>query len=166
MEREPAGNGTTPAPPRPPAGRLSHPHVDQRLLEALLAYALNATSAARPRSRSNGQQPIAPARAEGLSGVIELDPESAAGELSEPVPLGGSPPPKIEPPEESKPTHLAKSQYGIALCAIGLLAFIVVAAFVTLWRGQNIDTLTRLLEIIFAPVVAVVAAAVAFYYRG
>jgi hypothetical protein len=42
----------------------------------------------------------------------------------------------------------------------------VVGSFVTLWHGQNIEDLTRLLEIIFAPLVAVVGVAVAFYYRG
>jgi hypothetical protein len=35
-----------------------------------------------------------------------------------------------------------------------------------LWRGGNVDNLTRLLDIIFAPLVAVVGVAVAFYYRG
>ena len=74
-------------------------------------------------------------------------------------------PGNITDPEYGKPTHLAKVRFRIALCSLALLAFIVVAAFVTLWAGRSIDNLTRLLEIIFAPVIAVVAAAVAFYYR-
>ena len=89
------------------------------------------------------------------------------GELSEPVRVrGGDPLPNFAPPKEGKPTHLAKSRYVIALCSVALLTFVVVAAFVTIWRGQNIDNLTRVLEIIFAPIVAVVAAAVAFYYHS
>jgi len=49
---------------------------------------------------------------------------------------------------------------------VGLLIFVVVASFVSLWHGMKIDDLTRLLEIIFAPLVAVVAVVVAFYYRS
>jgi len=164
MDGEFAGNGTTPAPDPPLAS-----DVDERLLEALLTYALNVTSAARPRNRSNGQQRAAPAAAEeeGLSGLIKLGAESAVKELGEPVRVqGGEPPPKFAPPKEGKPTHLARSRYVIALCSVALLTFVVVAAFVTIWRGENIDNLTRVLEIIFAPIVAVVAAAVAFYYRS
>ena len=163
MDGEPAGNGATPATDLPLPS-----DVDERLLEALLAYALNVTSAARPKSRSNSQQHPAPAGAgEGLSGFVKLGGESAVGELSEPVRVhGGDRPPKFAPPKEGKPTHLAKSRYVIALCSVALLTFVVVAAFVTIWRGQNIDNLTRVLEIIFAPIVAVVAAAVAFYYHG
>jgi hypothetical protein len=99
-----------------------------------------------------------------LSEPRVLGPESPEGELSAPVGLASAPR-EIAAPEYGKPTHLAKSRFRIALCSIVILAFIVVAAFVTLWTGRSIDGLTRLLEIIFAPVVAIVASAVAFYYR-
>lgn len=106
---------------------------------------------------------------EGLSPPTVLDTGSSEGKLSGPVILPAvSPetaPGNITDPEYGKPTHMAKVRFRIALCSLALLAFIVVAAFATLWSGQNIENLTRLLEIIFAPVVAVVAAAVAFYYR-
>ncbi len=160
MEREPAGNEALPAASRSPGARaIRRGSIPPK-------QGGNATSATRPKSRSNGQPPAAAAwPAEGLSEPVELDAESAEGELSEPVMLGSAPP-QIASPEEGKPTHLAKSRYHIALCAIALLAFVVVASFVTLWLGQSIDNLTRLLEIIFAPIIAVVAAAVAFYYHG
>jgi hypothetical protein len=162
MEGEPAGNGTTPATSRATARRLPDPHVDERLLlEALLTYALNATSvlnatsAARPRSRSNGQQPTAPARAEEEPlGLIKMA-ESAEGDV----------PGSLVSPVVGK-SHLAWARLAIALCSVALLVFVVVAAFATIWRGQDIDILTRLLEIIFAPIVVVVGAAVAFYYKG
>jgi hypothetical protein len=157
MAGEPAGNGTTPATSRPTARRLPDPYVNERLLlEALLTYALNTTSAARPRSKNNGQQPTAPAGAEEeLPGFIELGPESPAGEV----------PGSLVSPIVGK-SHLAWARLAIALCSIALLVFVVVAAFATIWRGQDIDTLTRLLEIIFAPILVVVGAAVAFYYKG
>lgn len=159
MEGEPAGNGTAPATSRPTARRLPDLHANERLLlEALLAYALNATSAPRPGSRSNGQRPAAPAESEegrGLYQPAELDPES---------PVGDVPGPLVSPVVGK--SHLAWARLAIALCSVALLMFVVVAAFATIWKGQNIDNLTRLLEIIFAPIVAVVAAAVAFYYKG
>jgi len=77
----------------------------------------------------------------------------------------GTQPPKIAAPEEGK-SHMTIPQFTIALFSVAILAFIVVAAFVTIWRRQDTDALTRLLEIIFAPIVAVVAVAVAFYYKG
>jgi hypothetical protein len=52
------------------------------------------------------------------------------------------------------------------MSSVALLTFVVVASFVTIWLGKPIDDLTRLLEILFAPLVALVAAAVAFYYRS
>ena len=105
-----------------------------------------------------------PVHLEGLSDPVELDAESAAGDLSEPFEMG-SPPPKIAPPQESEST-LARSRFAFAVSSVALLAFVVVASFVSLWLGLKIDDLTRLLEIMFAPLVALVAAAVAFYYRG
>lgn len=57
-------------------------------------------------------------------------------------------------------------RFRLATASIAILAAVVVAAFVIVWRGQNVDRLARVLEILFAPLVAVVGAAVAFYYRG
>jgi len=60
------------------------------------------------------------------------------------------------------------ARFWIALIALAILAFVVVASFVTLWLPHPaIDDLTRVLEILFAPLVALVGIAVAFYYyRG
>jgi hypothetical protein len=99
-----------------------------------------------------------------LSEPRVLGPGPSGGELSGPVGLASAPE-GIATPEYGKPTHLARARFRIALCSIAVLAFIVVAAFASLWSGQSIDSITRLLEVVFAPVVAVVTAAVAFYYR-
>ncbi|SRR5579871_1780588 len=97
---------------------------------------------------------------------LELGDEGEEGKLSEIVTLD-EPPPEIAPPRESKPTHLATSRYRIALLSIALLSFVVVASFADVLLGKSIEDLTRLLDVIFAPIVALVAAAVAFYYyRG
>jgi hypothetical protein len=156
MAGEPAGTGTTRATSRPGARTARRGSVSP-------GSAGNPTSAARPRGNSTGQR-AAPAPPEGLSEPFEPDADAAAGDLSEPFETVSSPP-KIAPPKEGTPT-LARSRFVFALCSVALLAFVVVASFVTLWRGQRADDLTRLLEIMFAPLVAVVAAAVAFYCRG
>jgi len=77
-----------------------------------------------------------------------------------------SPKPLLNP-KEGKPVDLATVRFRIALFSMAILAFVVVASFVSLWRAQpSIDNLTRLLEIIFAPLVALAGVAVAFYYRS
>ncbi len=46
-----------------------------------------------------------------------------------------------------------------------ILGLVVIASFAILWRAKaNTDDLTRVLEIIFAPIVALVGATLAFYY--
>jgi hypothetical protein len=124
--------------------------------------------------RSNGRRRTAPVQAEGeLSGPVQLGTpllqslplEDEEEGLSGPVQLD-TPPLQVLPPEYGKAAHLAVVRFRIALFSIAILSFVVVASFVTLWLGQSVDNLTRVLEIIFAPLVALVAAAVAFYYRS
>lgn len=62
--------------------------------------------------------------------------------------------------------RLAVRRFAVACIVVVALAVVVITSFVTLWVGGNIDSLTRLLEIIFAPIVAVVAVALGFYYRS
>jgi hypothetical protein len=46
-----------------------------------------------------------------------------------------------------------------------ILGLVVIAPFVILWRAKaDTDDLTRVLEIIFAPIVALVGVTLAFYY--
>ncbi len=123
----------------------------------------NVTVAAQPGNTSNGQRPPAPVPPEGLSVPVVQDSGFQATDMSGPI---SERPGKIVTPQQVRATHLAWSRFTLALCSVALLGFVVVASFLTLWRGQGIEDLTRLLEIIFAPIVAVVAAAVAFYYRG
>lgn len=159
MVREPAGSRTTPrsAAPSPGARTVRRGSVPSK-------PAGKATTPAPARSRSNGRVQDGQAQPEGLSAPFEVDADHAPVELSGPGPVGTSPP-GIAQPEESNPTP-PWSRFWLALCAVGLLTFVVVASFVSLWHGMKIDDLTRLLEIIFAPLVAVVAVVVAFYYRS
>ena len=158
MEREPTGNKTPRATSPSPAAHTTRRGSVPR------GPAGNATSPVQPRSRENGQPQEVPAHLQGLSAPFEVGAQPSAGELG-PQQVVGSPPPGIAHPEESNPT-LARSRFALALCSVALLTFVVVAAFVSLWQGVKVDDLTRLLEILFAPLVAVVAAALAFYYRG
>ena len=116
---------------------------------------------------ANGRQRAVRTQEAELSEPVPLEGESAEeGGLSRPVPLEYAPP-EIAAPKQGKPTQLATARLLIALCSIVILTFVVVASFVTLWLSKSsIDNLTRVLEIVFAPLVALVAAAVAFYYRG
>ncbi len=85
MEREPAGDDASPAASRPPGPR------QYRRGSVPAKPPGTATSAARPRSRSNGRPPGAAAAAAGglsepvVSGPAGVDAESAEGELSAPV---------------------------------------------------------------------------------
>ena len=59
------------------------------------------------------------------------------------------------------------SRSSIALLIVGSLAFIVVAAFVTLWtRGKqtSIDDITRLVQALIGPVAGIVGAVTGFYF--
>jgi len=79
----------------------------------------------------------------------------------------GSTPPPLGRPKFGRTIHVSTARFFIALCSIATLVFVVVAAFVTIWRNNvPVDNLMRVLEVIFAPLVALVGIAVAFYYRG
>jgi hypothetical protein len=67
----------------------------------------------------------------------------------------------------AKPVHLSTARYRIARAAMAILGLVVIASFVILWRARaSVDDLTRVLEIIFAPIVALVGVTLAFYYRS
>ena len=54
----------------------------------------------------------------------------------------------------------------IASALVGLLFMIVLLAFISHWWGVNYDELKGLLELIIAPVVALVGSATGFYFGG
>lgn len=55
----------------------------------------------------------------------------------------------------------------IALTLIGLLIAIVMASFVTLWvHPDYLEQMRGLLELIFAPIIALVGSATGFYFGG
>jgi hypothetical protein len=67
----------------------------------------------------------------------------------------------------AKPVHLSTARYRMARASMAILGLVVIASFVILWRAKaSVDDLTRVLEIIFAPIVALVGVALAFYYRS
>jgi hypothetical protein len=83
-------------------------------------------------------------------------------------PVASANPPRLASPRLGRPIHVNTARLIVALCSLAILMFVVVATFVTLWNGHiPIDYLMRVLEVFFAPLVALVGVAVAFYYyRG
>jgi hypothetical protein len=83
-------------------------------------------------------------------------------------PAGGSTPLPLGRPKLGRPIHLNTVRFVIALLSLLILMFVVVMTFVTLcWRSNvPVENLMRVLEVLFAPLVALVGVAVAFYYRG
>jgi|SRR5215469_1143630 len=131
-------------------------------------------SAAQTRTSGRGRAAPHPLEEEGLfeSGGQPFPAEEGLFELSPQVgvrlagPASGAPPPPLAPPKLGRVIHVTWARFWIALCSIIILTFVVVASFVTLWLGSSVESLTRVLEILFAPLVALVGVAVAFYYRG
>lgn len=150
MEREPTSSRTARAMPT------------QRAILTALAFItaiLIGRATLQARDGSNGQPPPSP-------GQDQEEHQGLQGpELSEPYRLP-FPAQGMQAPEEGAPTPMDKYRLRIALCSVALLAFVVVAAFASLWEGQAIENLTRLMEIVFAPLVAVVTAVVAFYFTA
>jgi hypothetical protein len=113
--------------------------------------------------QSKGQSDSPPHTVPYLGGEAEPpEPHEALARLEETERPGS-----LLDPEKGKPTHLATARFRIALFSMGILAFVVVGSFASLWRAQpNFDDLARLLEILFAPLVALAGVAVAFYYKS
>lgn len=161
-------------------GQPSKPRRPRRDSSASKTPANEARSAAKRSARaSNGRSRTAARQLEkeGLFEPGEAPFRSEEG-LFEPgqeirAPRGqaaaGAPPPPLGSPKLGRRViHVSWARFWIALIALAILAFVVVASFVTLWlRHAVIDDLTRVLEIFFAPLIALVGVAVAFYYyRG
>lgn len=137
---------------------------------------LDTATAAKPtRGGANSQRRTVPAQPEwqppepsGLDGraIADLPQQRDPGWEERGSLEENEVPGQLEVPKTGKPIPLATARFIIALLSIAILAFVVVAAFATLWQGQSIDNLSRLLEILFAPLVALVGVAVAFYYRS
>jgi len=147
------------------------------------APANGACSAAKPSagaSNGRGRAATPQLEVEGLFEPGEALFPSAEGlfepgqEVTPPSPLGlvtlSAPPKSLDRPivGQGRKVHMSLARFWIALIALAILAFVVVASFVTLWLPHPaVDNLTRVLEILFAPLVALVGIAVAFYYyRG
>jgi hypothetical protein len=167
MGREPSSAGETP----PETGPPREARTVRRGSRAPGSAGNGVASAPRPsRNGNNGQRSAARALPEQEwepPDLQERDPGSlgleSPGLSNDIIDLPAGTPGLDKPAVVS---HMEKSRLRIAQYSVGLLAFVVVGSFVTLWLGRSIDDLSRLLDIIFAPIIAVVAAAVAFYYRS
>jgi len=98
---------------------------------------------------------------------MPAEAEEEEGGLSGPI-LSDEPLPTAEdarPRLTGRAINIHMARLLVAMASLVILTFVVVSAFVGLWLGQSIENITRLLEIMFAPLVALVAAAVAFYLR-
>lgn len=145
-------------------------------------------SSTRRRSRSvtietNGGSP-----GSGRKETVKDSPVATVGRKTRPKPgqQGGPPPLELDefelgeeeelaeqdespegliPAKLSRPVHVTAARYRIARAAMIILGVVVIASFAILWRANaGIDGLTRVLEIIFAPIVALVGVTLAFYY--
>jgi hypothetical protein len=62
---------------------------------------------------------------------------------------------------------LSRARYRMAMAAMAILGLVVIGSFALLWRGKaSTEDLTRVLEIIFAPIVALVGVSLAFFSRS
>lgn len=116
------------------------------------------------------------AKAEGEAGAADKD---AAGKgngdievskLPDDAPVSTSistlaAPPKTEPSKIDEAQE--KTRGWIALALVGILLLIVVASFLSLWlTSLKVADVKGLLEVILAPVVALVGSATGFYFGG
>jgi len=122
---------------------------------------LNGSTATGPSDEAEGFYPP-----EGNPSAEGFFPAQLGTPQQSPATSGN--PPRLARPWLGQPIHVNTARFLVALCSLGILMFVVVAAFVTLWNGHTpIDELMRVLEVLFAPLVALVGVAVAFYYyRG
>lgn len=137
-----------------------------------------ANEARSPSATANGHP--APGQGDEGEGFHEARADSPEGFseplTAEPLPAelvrtqqqsttAGRPPPSLGRARVSRPIHVNTARFYIALCALATLMFVVVASFVSLWVFHvAAEDLMRLLEVLFAPLIALVGIAVAFYY--
>jgi hypothetical protein len=100
----------------------------------------------------------------------DVTPESALASGTADLP-SSEPPPVVEPrtiPEgggryDPEPERERMRGY-IALGLLGMLALVLLLAFISVWVGMNAEVLRTVLTIIFGPLVTLVSAATGFYY--
>lgn len=167
MGQEPAESGQSPTRrrSRPAARPKSTPNGDS--LRSALKETVNDSPVATVKPKT-GPELGRPGGPDGplLDGLVDFRP-GAGEELSEVEDV--APQGLLAPDDVGKPVqvHISTARYRIATAAMSILAFVVIATFVSLWRAKaSIDDLTRVLEIIFAPIIALAGVALAFYYRS
>lgn len=150
----------------------SQPSKPRRPQRARAAAKPSTNGARSSRGAANSQHTVTGTLSD--EGIFELhesppeglEPVQQAGVTQHPA-AAGSPPPELIHPKFGRTIHVSTARFIVAMCSIATLIFVVVATFVTLWQGHVlIDELMRVLEVLFAPLVALVGVAVAFYYKG
>lgn len=104
-----------------------------------------------------GTQPLRVDPAEGRVDLTATEPEGPTQEALAPL--------------ATRPYSLARQREDmrarVALALVGLLAFVVVAAFVTLWvEGGLAEGTKDLLTLILGPVVTLVGSVIGYYFGG
>jgi hypothetical protein len=114
---------------------------------------------------ANGQDPPVPSQLE-EEGIYDLLPSQQVKAQQQHTAAGRTSA-QLGRPKLGRVIHVNTARFLIAVCALATLMFVVFATFWTLWRGNvPIENLMRVLEVLFAPLIALVGVAVAFYYRG
>jgi hypothetical protein len=113
---------------------------------------------------ANGQDPPVPSQLE--EGIFDLLPSEQVKAQQQHTAASRTSA-QLGRPKYGRTIHVNTARFLIAVCAIAILMFVVFATFWTLW-GTNvpIENLMRVLEVLFAPLIALVGVAVAFYYKG
>jgi len=158
-----AGAGATPdpnAPASPPSDAEARPAgSDEKPPEAVGLHEETV-----PAGRDDGpavvevdDSAVAPAAKPGSTNVVK---EDLSGEHAKPA----DPPPAVKSFNLEEVQEKVRGR--IAGSLVGLLFFIVVASFLHLWCAQDFASLKGVLELILAPVVALVGSATGFYFGG
>jgi hypothetical protein len=105
-----------------------------------------------------------------LSPPGNVTPSGSESSLaSESADFSAQPPPTVEPsiPEggrfDPEPQRERIRGY-VALGLLGMLALVLVLAFISMWCRMELEVLRTVLTIIFGPLVTLVSAATGFYY--
>jgi hypothetical protein len=112
-----------------------------------------------------------PPEGENAPDAPAADPATATAELdltqepADPASPQGLAPPDTKPYDPERDREAVRGR--IALLLIWILAGIIVASFLTVWGSPDkFPTVKSLLELIIAPVVALVGSATGFYFGG
>src|SRR5690348_11849270 len=112
----------------------------------------------RKSATANSHDPPAPDQPNEEEGIFDLPPDQQAKVQRQHAAAGGG---RLGSTRFGRTIHVNTARFFIALCALTTLIFVVVASFITLWLGHvRVEDLMRVLEVLFAPLIALVGVAV------